>query len=334
MTPENLEILFYQYFKQECKTVIQLRGDGSDRRVYRLINENFSVIGVIGKDKAEDEAFVSFTQHFHKNGLPVPEIFIADLNKNIYLEKDLGDLTLAEFVQENTNDISKLAKIYRVVLENLTHFQITAGKSINLKKCYQHPVFAYDSMMWDLHYFEQRFLNAFYKEKFDINELHKEFEVLVAHLQEENANYFMYRDFQSRNIMIQKDSPWFLDYQSGRKGALAYDVASLLYDPYVDLTEDFRSEMLNHYLNYTNQFIAISKDRFLGYFPGFAFIRMLQALAAYGFLSVIKGKKEFLSSIKPAVNNLVIIINNVAVKNELTELEKIIHNLGKYNFDF
>jgi aminoglycoside/choline kinase family phosphotransferase len=306
-----LEKLFRRHFGQAVESITPLKGDGSDRRIYRLKSSTRSVIGIMGDHRAENEAFIKFSRHFYRHGLPVPEIYATHLDEGIYLEQDLGYETLFEWmsrIREKDGFSEQILDLYRQTLAWLPHFQITAGQSLDYSYCYQHASFAWDSMQWDLQYFRHRFLELFYKRPLDKTALQKDFDNLVHFLLEEKADFFLYRDFQSRNVMVVDNKPYFIDYQSGRRGALQYDVASLLYDAKANIPEKNRQELLMHYISSVNKVHPIDADRFMRYFYGFVLIRIMQAFGAYGYLAGVRGKKRFLKSVPFAISNIELLL--------------------------
>jgi aminoglycoside/choline kinase family phosphotransferase len=327
----RLTELYQKKFGQIPDDIKPLRSDGSERKIYRVIAGKHTVIGIVGVDYHENAAFLEFSKHFRKFGLRVPEIYIEDPDAGAYLEEDFGDVILFDWMmkireQQGLNDTIK--NMYREVVEYLPRFQIEAGKTIDYSYCYQHQEFGVDSMHWDLHYFKRQFLNYFYKKKINHTELEKDFNKLIKFLLQEPLKYFLYRDFQSRNVMIKDGIPHFIDYQSGRKGALQYDLASLLYDAKADLPEDFREELIEVYLNKARQMTRVNPKRFRKYFYGFVLIRIMQAFGAYGYLSAVKGKTHFFKSVPFAIKNLETLLNkNIDILNQLPTLKEMFANL-------
>ena len=326
-----LENLYAQHFNALPQKIIPLKGDASDRRIYRLVSGDKSVIGIRSDSRAENEAFIGFSRHFRSYDLPVPKIYAVDMEHGAYIEEDLGDMTLFQWAQEQNTDegySQKVIKMYKKVIEILPIFQITAGQSINFDLCYQHEEFAEETIMWDLHYFRDRFLKLFYQGELNERTLQSDFSRLMLLLLEEPRNYFLYRDFQSRNIMIKDMTPHFIDYQSGRRGALQYDIASLLYDAKAAISNNIRSELLAHYLEQVQNVIDIDEERFRYYYNGFVLIRIMQALGAYGFIGKLKGKKDFLKSIPFAMQNLEYLVDKECdVIKKLPTLRAVFHNL-------
>ena len=328
---KRLEKIFFHQYGVVPDRIEPLKSNGSDRKIYRLFKDQHTVIGIIGSNREENEAFLEFSRHFKSFGLRVPEIYIDNLKQQVYLEEDLGDVTLFLWmrnVRQKYGFNNEIKKMYRTVVESLPLFQITAGVSIDYSYCYQHIEFGRESMSWDLHYFKHRFLNYFYKKKIDHSNLERDFNTLIDFLLQEQLSYFLYRDFQSRNIMIKDNLPYFIDYQSGRRGALQYDLASLLYDSKANLPEEFREELIDVYVNKVQQITEFNPQRFKKYFYGFVLIRIMQAFGAYGYLTVVMDKKHFFKSVPYAINNLEILFKkNIDIINHLPTLREIFLNL-------
>lgn len=325
-----LEKLFRRYFNEVPDRINPLKGDGSDRRIYRMQNANRSTIGIAGDNRAENEAFVHFTSHFRKYDLPMPEIYIQDLDHGIYIEQDLGLYTLFEWMapqRDKHGFTAEIKELYQKTVQWLPRIQIQAGQTLDYSYCYQHAVFGRDSMSWDLQYFQHRFLSYFYIKPFNREQLKHEFNVLVEHLLEEPPDFFLYRDCQSRNVMVLHEEPYFIDYQSGRRGALQYDLASLLYDAKADLPEEYRCELLEFYLDIAVSLYPLDKKRFKHYFYSFVLIRVLQAFGAYGYLAGVRGKKNFLKSVPYALKNVRILLQKAEILQETPLLDSILTDL-------
>jgi len=325
-----LEKLFRQQFHETPDRINPLKGDASERRIYRMQNAHRSAIGIAGDHRAENEAFIYFSQHFAEYHLPVPHIYAVDLNSNVYLVQDLGLFTLYEHmapIRDKQGFTEDIVFLYEKALSWLPRFQIEAGKTLNYSYCYQHAVFGRESMSWDLQYFQHRFLSLFYRNPIDRDKLQREFQTLVDHLLEEPALFFLYRDFQSRNIMVMENETYFIDYQSGRRGALQYDVASLLYDAKADLPEYLRNHLMDCYLQAARSLLPIDRDRFMHYFYSFVLIRVLQAFGAYGYLAGVRGKKSFLKSVPYALKNVTVLLEKAWILQRLPLLQSILTQL-------
>jgi len=263
--------------------------------------------------RGENVAFLEFSRHFRRHGLPVPEIYGEDLKSGAYLEEDLGDATLFQFLSRNRSEDEIAAPVidaYRRVVEVLPRFQVEAGRDLNYRVCYPRPSFDRQSISWDLNYFKYYFLKLA-DVPFSEQALEADFGRLTRFLLSAPRDYFLYRDFQSRNVMLRDVQPFFLDYQGGRKGALQYDVASLLYDAKADLPPTLRAHLLDHYLARLGGYVEISRDQFMQHYYAFVYTRIMQALGAYGFRGFYERKPHFLQSVPFALKNLAWLLENI-----------------------
>jgi hypothetical protein len=208
---------------------------------------------------------------------------------------------------------------YRRVLEILPRFQIEAGRDLNYKVCYPRASFDRQSINWDLNYFKYYFLRLA-GIPFNEQALEQDFTRLTKFLLAADHDYFLYRDFQSRNIMLHDDEPFFVDYQGGRRGALQYDVASLLYDAKADLPPGLRQELLDHYLDNLRSYIPLTREAFMQHYYAFVYVRLMQAFGAYGFRGFYERKPHFLQSVPYALKNLRWLLHNVTLPIELPTL--------------
>src|ERR1700733_7179809 len=213
---EVLKALLERRFKMPAEEVKPLQGQlgGSGRAIVRLSGGAASAIGVLYPVREENIAFLEFSRHFRRHGLPVPEIYADDLSQGAYLEEDLGDTTLFEFLSANrTGDTiaPRVVEAYRKVIAVLPRFQVEAGRDLNYKVCYPRASFDRQSIAWDLNYFKYYFLRLA-GIPFNEQALEHDFSRLTKFLLSANRDYFLYRDFQSRNIMMRGGQPFFLDY--------------------------------------------------------------------------------------------------------------------------
>ena len=292
-----------------------LSGDlgGSPRKLIRLANDEVSAIGAIYDVREENVAFLVFSRHFRRLGLPVPEIYAEDLDKGVYLEEDLGETTLFEFLHRNrTGDgVSPNAVgAYRKVVAMLPRFQVEGGRDLDYSVCYPRGKFDRQSISWDLNYFKYYFLK-FAGIPFNEQDLEDDFVRLADFLLTAEADSFLYRDFQSRNVMLRDEEPFFLDYQGGRKGALQYDIASLLYDAKADLPPGLRSELLEYYLDVLSGYVRLDRSEFMRPYYGYVYVRIMQALGAYGYRGFFERKPLFLASVPYALTNIGWLLENV-----------------------
>jgi aminoglycoside/choline kinase family phosphotransferase len=303
-----LKRLFEQHFHSPVERVQPLQGElgGSGRNIIRLASANLSAIGILYNVGEENLAFLEFSRHFRRHGLPVPEIYAEDLSQGAYLEEDLGDTTLFEFLSRNRagqNIAPQAVEAYRQVVAMLPRFQIEAGRDLNYKVCYPRASFDRQSIAWDLNYFKYYFLRLA-GIPFNEQALEDDFSRLTKFLLSAPRDYFLYRDFQSRNVMWREGGPFFLDYQGGRKGALQYDIASLLYDAKADLPPELRQQLLDHYLDTLAGFVALEREAFMQHYYAYVYARIMQALGAYGFRGFYERKTHFLQSVPYALKNL------------------------------
>ena len=303
-----LKRLFEQHFHSPVGRMQPLQGElgGSGRKIIRVAGEKLSAIGILYDVREENVAFLEFSRHFRRHGLPVPEIYAEDLSHGAYLEEDLGDTTLFEFLSRNRvgeNIAPQAVEAYRKVVAVLPRFQIEAGRELNYKVCYPCASFDHQSIAWDLNYFKYYFLKLA-GIPFNEQELEEDFGRLTKFLLSASRDYFLYRDFQSRNVMLRNGQPFFLDYQGGRKGALQYDIASLLYDAKADLPPELRQQLLDHYLDRLADFIALEREVFMQHYYAYVYVRIMQALGAYGFRGFYERKAHFLQSVPYALKNV------------------------------
>jgi aminoglycoside/choline kinase family phosphotransferase len=309
--------------------ITALPKSGSDRKYFRITSGINNVIGAYNPNIEENQAFIGFTKHFISKGLPVPEIFGYLPDKFIYFLQDLGDNNLFSWLQQKQNNggFDRQAEdMYRIILDRLISFQINGIDGLDLELCYPHKSFDRQSMMWDMNYFKYMFLKLL-AVSFNERRLEHDFNLLADFLLETRQDFFLYRDFQSANVMIVKGEPWFIDYQGGRRGAPQYDVASLLYDAKAHIPEKIRQRLLEYHIK---NFCAISGEsvtEFRGYYAGFSMIRIMQALGAFGFRGLYEKKPTFTGSIVPAVGLLIQLIDSGQLPVSLPELYKTVRSI-------
>lgn len=320
---QSLFNLYHDHFKQKATQIERLPESGSNRAYFRLKGRP-DVIGVYHDNQKENEAFIYFAKHFGSYNLPVPKIYTANLKQHIYLQEDLGDTTLFSLIEKNRTNgefTQTLKDRYQTVVSWLPKFQIKASKDMDFSKCYPRKRFDHQSMAWDLNYFKYYFLKLA-DIPFDEDKMEKDFQKLIRYLSQAPDHYFMYRDFQSRNIMVQEDKVYFIDFQGGRQGALQYDIASLLYDAKANIPQAFREELLNIYLRELQKYQNdLDIEDFKDHYHGFVLIRIMQAMGAYGYRGFFEGKKHFLKSIPFAINNLKHLLETTDFAVKIPELQ-------------
>jgi aminoglycoside/choline kinase family phosphotransferase len=313
---ERLITLAEERFGRRPDGVLDLVADGSTRQYFRLVwgggggvAPERTVVGAIGPDRDENRAFLSFAGAFHAVGLPVPEIYAADPEAGVWLEQDLGDTTLfralsaARIAGGPDRFPADIVPLYRRVLSILPRFQVEGHRVVDYRLAYPRRAFDRQSIRWDLNYFKYHFLKLA-DVPFSEQRLEDDFLRLTAHLLEAGTDGFLYRDFQSRNIMIRDGEPWFLDFQGGRKGAPHYDVASLLYDAKAAIPQPLRAELLEGYLDVLSTLVPVDRAGFHEHYTGFVLVRLMQAMGAYGYRGFFERKRRFLESVPHAARNL------------------------------
>lgn len=359
----HLVSLYRQRFGTDPAAVVDLRADGSNRMLFRLLaDDGSSVVGVFGPDPDENAAFLSFSRSFRSVGLPVPEIHAADETHGVYLEEDLGDTTLFDALSAARSDRSlhnrsshdrsphdrshrdisaggsvmsgsdfpdSMVSAYESVVELLPAVQVSGGRVIDYSAAYPASEFDRASMMWDLNYFKYHFLKLA-GIPFNEARLESDFARLCDLLLTADRSHFLYRDFQSRNIMLRDGRPWLIDYQGGRRGALQYDIASLLYDAKADLPQALRDELLSRYMAALGRHVSVPSG-FRELYRGFVLIRILQAMGAYGYRGFFERKEHFLASVPYAVTNLERLAA-AGLPVELPELSRVIAAIATADF--
>jgi len=326
--------LFEAHFKEEVHSFEPLPASGSYREYARLKSMHYQVIGAYNHDIKENKAFLEFSAHFLKKDIPVPHIYSISSDEMCYLQEDLGHTTLFDFlskVRETEGFSDKIVEEYKKVLRQLPRIQLVAGKDIDYSVCYPREAFDKQSMMWDLNYFKYYFLKLA-KIPFDEQALEDDFKLFSDYLLAADTDAFLYRDFQSRNIMLKDEKVYFIDYQGGRKGALKYDLASLLYDAKANIPEAIREELLEFYLDELSRYTDIDRQNFKSLFDGYALIRIMQAMGAYGFRGFFEKKQHFLKSIPYAMKNLEQLLGKHTLEVNLPELFKVLQAVTQSTF--
>ncbi len=340
MDSNILSKLYTEYTGQKPTEIDELPSSGSNRRYFRLHSEQGSLIGVIGTNIAENEAFISFDRHFENCGLPVPSVLAVSDDRMAYLQTDLGDTLLFNAIEKGrlTRLFSPEERELLVkTIRRLPDFQFAGAKGLDFSKCYPAVEFDRRSIMWDLNYFKYCFLKATGLE-FDESRLEDDFNRLAYILLQYGTDTFMYRDFQSRNVMIKDGEPWFIDFQGGRKGPYFYDVASFLWQAKANFNDNFRMEMIDEYVDSLQKYVKISNEEFLSVLRHFVLFRTLQVLGAYGFRGYFEKKPHFMQSVPYAIANLRVILENAndgypylnEMLNNLVNLKQFTSDLQKH----
>ncbi len=306
MDSQKLIELFTKYYGSTPDVVDELPSSGSNRRYFRLKTDSISLIGVIGTNKLENEAFLSFDKHFCDLNLPVPEVVAVSDDRMSYLQTDLGDTLLFQAIEKG-----RLTRVFSAeerdllvkTIRRLPDFQFAGAVGLDFSKCFPVSEFDTRSIMWDLNYFKYCFLKATGLE-FEESLLEDDFARLADKLMQSDSATFMYRDFQSRNVMIKNGEPWFIDFQGGRKGPFYYDVASFLWQAKANFTDSFREELIDEYIDAVQKYKTVSSADFKQTLRHFVLFRTLQVLGAYGFRGYFEKKPHFMQSVPFAIANL------------------------------
>jgi aminoglycoside/choline kinase family phosphotransferase len=317
--------LYHHWAGEKVNNIEVLPQSGSDRRYFRIHAPQRSYIATYGNNVPENEAFIYFSRHFRERQLPVPEIFALNEDKTIYIQQDFGDVSLlnrleAEGFTDNTYTL------FRNSLHQLALLQVKGHEDLDYTRCLTNQEFGKQAIMADLLYFKYYFLDALRK-PYDKQKLIDDFEALSNYLTHTEYKYFMFRDFQSRNILILPDeSARFIDYQGGMKGAPQYDVASMIWQARANLPDDWKERLLDDYINSFQSIIEqeVNRTVFKSQYNGYVLIRLLQVLGAYGFRGLFERKAQFLTSIPQALCNLKWFINDQSMGISVPEFRKVL----------
>jgi len=321
---ENIKSFFQSYNSNEIKSFETLPKSGGDRIYFRIITDDNSYIATFNENIKENTAFLEFTNRLRKIKAPLPEIYVVHPDKEMYLQEDFGNSSLLNKLEENgLNDY--VYDLFKKSLKELAWLQIKGDKNINYNFCITSKEFGKQAIMSDLLYFKYYFLDPL-KIAYDKEKLIDDFEALSTYLDHVKNKYFMFRDFQSRNIFIKNDEVHFIDYQGGMKGALQYDVASLLWQAKANLPDDWKNSLLEYYMDCVSKILnkPLDRVRFVSQYNGYVLIRLLQVLGAYGFRGLFERKAHFLISIPLALTNLKWFLENKETGIALPEFERVL----------
>lgn len=307
-----------------------LPASGSSRIYFRLFTDRSTYIATYSPNVEENKAFFGFTKHFEENDLPVPKILSINPDNTCYIQSDFGDISLFDLVQDCVKDSyfdKNTINLYKEALDNLVDFQIKGNENIDYSIAFPTPVFDRQSIIDDLNYFKYYFLKLNDEIIFNETRLNNDFQVLTDFIMQAPNDFFMYRDFQSRNIMIKDNHTYFIDYQGGRKGPLQYDIVSLLYQVKAQLPQSLRDELLSHYKERLSSIIDIKKIHFDDYYQSFVLLRLMQVLGAYGYRGLIQKKQHFLSSIPYALKEISSLNETLDLPLEVKELKSVLSQI-------
>jgi aminoglycoside/choline kinase family phosphotransferase len=305
-----IESLSTLYLNTQPDDIQLLPQSGSDRRYFRVKKGDKSLIATFNLNIAENRTFVYFTRHFVEKGLSVPDILAVDESETAYLQSDLGNDSLMMALESKgyTNEVKAL---FADSLAALAELQVKGDIGLDYNHCLTAKEFGKQAIMSDLLYFKYYFLDTL-QHPYDKQALIDDFDALANYLTHTEYKFFMFRDFQSRNIMLREGKPYFIDYQGGMKGAPQYDVASLLWQARANLNDEWKTDLLVSYMDSLDKHLPnpVNRDVFRNQYYGYVLIRLLQVLGAYGFRGLFERKAHFLSSIPLALRNLKWFVEN------------------------
>ena len=305
MVTEVLKDLYHTFVGRPADEIVELPSSGSNRRYFRLSGPR-SLIGVSGTSRPENEAFLYMAAHFRQKGLPVPEVYCRSEDKLFYLQEDLGDTLLFDAIEKGRKSSvfdETEKRLLHQTIELLPKVQFVGADGMDFSHCYPQPEFNRRSILWDLNYFKYCFLKATGLE-FQEDRLEDDFQKMADVLLRSASATFMYRDFQSRNVMVRDGEPWLIDFQGGRKGPVYYDVASFLWQAKAKYPDDLREELLGSYIAALRQYIPVDETYFRSQLQHFVLFRILQVLGTYGFRGYFEKKPHFIQSVPYAIDNL------------------------------
>lgn len=328
-TIENIRQLFATYSTSEITAIDKLPQAGSERHYFRIHTSTGTYIATYGANIKENETFIYFSDHFKKKKLATANIFCVNKEKDIYLQEDFGDVSLLNKLEE-LGYVPEVYHLYKESLHQLALLQVKGHDGLDYKKCLTNKSFGKQAIMADLLYFKYYFLDAL-RRPYDKQKLIDDFEALSNYLAHTEYKFFMFRDFQSRNIMINQSAGGsaavhFIDYQGGMKGAPQYDVASMLWQAKANLPDEWKHSLLEDYMNSFEQIVeeTVDRDVFRSQYNGYVLIRLLQVLGAYGFRGLFERKAHFLTSIPLALQNLKWFIQHQNVGIAVPEFKKVL----------
>lgn len=321
---EEIIRLFKSYSEEPIINLGKIPQSGSNRIYFRLTTENRSYIATYGSNLKENVTFIQFSRHFLSTNAPVPEIFAVNDNYSVYIQEDFGDVSLLNKL-EQFGYTDYVYDLFKQSLKELAHLQIVGGSSLDYNWCLTSKEFGKQAILSDLLYFKYYFLDTL-QIPYDKEKLIDDFEALSTYLSYADYKYFMFRDFQSRNILVKEDKVHFIDYQGGMKGALQYDVASMLWQAKAELPDEWKNSLLDYYIDCAEEILStpIDRTRFISQYNGYVLIRLLQVLGAYGFRGLFERKAHFLVSIPLALHNLKWFLSNKQVGIVLPEFQRLL----------
>lgn len=321
---ESIRKLYSSYSSDPVEAIEKLDQSGSNRIYFRVTTSGKSCIATYNDNIKENITFLNFSRHFRSCNCPVPEIYAISEDLSIYLQEDFGDVSLLNKLQAHGQS-EYVYNLFQQSLKKLAQLQILGDKNLDYQWCITSKEFGKQAILSDLLYFKYYFLDTL-QIPYDKEQLIDDFEALSTYLTYVDHKYFMFRDFQSRNVMIKDEQAYFIDYQGGMKGALQYDVASMLWQAKAELTDEWKNNLLQYYMDCVEDILqsTIDRERFTTQYNGYVLIRLLQVLGAYGFRGLFERKAHFLTSIPLGLRNLQWFLSNKRIGIVLPEFERLL----------
>lgn len=320
--------LAQEYAGQALPAPVLLKGDGSDRQIYRFQQGHASWIGVTNAHVAENQAFFFLSNHLAQCGIPVPQLYLSNGQQTCYLLEDLGAHTLADTVRHwQTLPESQPAVLnaYSQVLHWLPKIQFVGHRGLDYSFCFREANLNGAVFQADLDYFKNAFWHLFAESYPVENQVWNELQALAKQLERVERAGLVLRDFQARNIMWREGAPCFIDYQMGCRGAIHYDLASLLYASAAGLDETLRRSLIEIYLQELQPWLPMTQGDFLQDFYPFVLIRRLRSLGTYGFLAAQKGKRHFLEAIPRTIHEIHDLLESQPALQSFAHLKALFH---------
>lgn len=304
--------LYTKTFGQSPIDIKKLSGAGSNRQYYRISGvDGNTIIGVKGENQKENHAFLALSEQMSTKGIRVPKILAVSEDEMTYLQEDLGDTSIFDLIEKGKKEDNPWNENVKVLLckimKDLPKIQFETAERYDFSNCYREQEFCPMVIRWDLNYFKYCFLKL---TGLHIDELQLESEFnllekkLISAADMDNVRSFLYRDFQSRNVMIKNGEPYYIDFQGGYRGPFYYDVASFLWQARAAYPNELRQKLIDIYLKSLQKYHKIDSKTFCDHLQHFVFFRLLQVLGAYGFRGLHEHKTMFIAPIAQALKQI------------------------------
>lgn len=308
MLSAKTEVFLKNTIQESITKILPITNSGSNRQYYRIFSNSNSFILTVSEFVEESLSFFYFSEIFNKQNIQVPSLIAVSVDKTAYIQEDIGDLALLDFLLKD-NYSERSYEFYKKSLSQLANLQISTSQLLDFNNCYDFKKFDKNLVLNDLFYFKDFFverLNLPYSK----NQLILEFFMIADKVSFFDNQYFLFRDFQARNIFIHENKTFFIDYQGGMQGFIGYDLVSLIFQAKANLSAEWQLSLKNHYANFFIEKGFITKEQFENQYIFSKIVRFFQLLGAYGLRGLVEKKQHFLESILHHYKNLEILINN------------------------